>query len=295
MSASSPATRIVPSASHTSTQQTCIICGGAHFRKVTARGSWRIHACSQCTNAFTVPAPVTDRQYENEPFYDIPAESLDRWRKGAAELLQFIRRAGCSGELLDVGCGSGLLLEAAAQAGIAAQGIEASHPAVVSAQRRGLSVQEGYFQDNASPADSFAVIVMSHVLEHVADPRSMARTAFNVLKPGGHLCLSQTNYLGTLPKLLGKRWYAWVPDQHFTHFSPPGLAQLLRSAGFTVAATEINSLFWDYVPVTRTPYRLWPGTALHNVAALINQARIGFPFVGDNMFVLAQKPEETTC
>ena len=273
--------------------QRCVICGGTRFRKVTGRANWEVHTCQTCTNAFTFPFPTTDHQYEDNTFFDIPIEQEHRWRKGAAEIVQFIRAAGCQGDFLDVGFGSGLVLQEASAAGFRARGIEASRPAVLAAQSRGLDVRQGYLQENTFPANTFDVIVMSHVLEHVADPHNLLVTASNLLRPCGYLFLSQTNYLGTLPRLLGPRWYAWVPSEHFTHFSPRGISYLLQSGGLQIKALKITTLFWDWVSIIKTPLQLLPGTILHNIAALINQTRVGFPFAGDNMFILAQKAQRT--
>jgi 2-polyprenyl-3-methyl-5-hydroxy-6-metoxy-1,4-benzoquinol methylase len=267
----------------------CVICGTNSFRKVTGRGNWQVQACLSCTNAFTFPPPDSDRQYEDNAFFDVPIEQLPRWRVGAAEVIRFLTESDCHGSLLDVGFGSGLFIEAALAAGFEAQGIEASHPAVMSARKRGLNVTEGYLQEGSFAEGTFDTILMSHVLEHVADPRSLLTAAARFLASDGYLCLSQTNYLGTLPRLLGPRWYAWVPAEHFTHFSLTGITYLLQSAGFQIKAAQVTTLFWDWIDFTRLPIRHWPGALLHDVAAVVNRTRFGFPFVGDNLIVLAQR------
>lgn len=267
----------------------CVICGHDRFRKVTGRGTWQVQACLSCTNAFTFPVPISDRQYEGNAFFDIPTEQLARWRLGAAEFVRFLTESGCHSSLLDVGFGSGLFVEAALAAGFQAQGIEASRPAVMSARQRGLVVKEGYLQEGSFPDNTFDTIVMSHVLEHVADPRNLLTIAARFLKSDGYVCFSQSNYLGTLPRLLGPRWYAWVPAEHFTHFSLAGMTYLLQTVGFQIKAARVTTLFWDWVDFTKLPVRQWPGTLLHDLAVIVNRTRLGFPFVGDNLIVLAQR------
>jgi 2-polyprenyl-3-methyl-5-hydroxy-6-metoxy-1,4-benzoquinol methylase len=248
-----------------------------------------VRACLACTNAFTFPPPVADHQYEDNAFFELASAELSRWRLGAAEFVSWLTRAGCHGSLLDVGFGSALVIEAALGAGFQAQGIEPSHPAVLSARKRGLNVKEGYLQEGCLPEGSFDTVVMSHVLEHVADPHNLLISAVHLLADGGHLCLSQTNYLGTLPRLLGAQWYAWDPAEHFIHFSLPGLNHLIQSVGLRIKKAETTSLFWDWVDFTKLPVRQWPRTLLHDLAVLVNKTRFGFPFQGDNLIVLAQK------
>ena len=75
------------------------------------------------------------------------------------------------------------------------------------------------------------------------------------------------------------------------HFSVQGLTRLLQNAHFQVKSTRLTTLFWDWENILASTLRHWPGTMLHNFAAFVNQTRLGFPFVGDQFNVLAQKQE----
>jgi len=255
------------------------------------RSTWAIWACIDCTNAFTFPAPANDLQYDDHAFFKISDDKEIRWRQGAAEIIGLVTGAGCRGTFLDVGFGNGFLIEEALSAGFDAQGIEASHSAVESARQRGLRVQEGYLQQGSFADSVFDIVAMNHVLEHSADPEAMLRIARDLVKPGGYLFLGQTNYFGTIPHLLGTRWYGWVPSEHYTHFSIAGLTLLLKKAGFEVSVVWQSPLFWDWINFSRTPLARWPSTALNNLAVVITRAKIGIPFVPDGFFVLARKSE----
>lgn len=50
--------------------------GGDRFRKVTGRGRWTARTCLSCANAFTEAAPNSDRQYEDNAFFD---KAATRW------------------------------------------------------------------------------------------------------------------------------------------------------------------------------------------------------------------------
>lgn len=269
----------------------CTICGGKTFRRVVGTPTWAIWSCRDCTTAFTFPVPASDLQYDDHTFFKISDEKETRWRQGATEIIGLVTGAGCRGTLLDVGFGSGFLIEEALLAGFDAQGIEASHSAVEAARQRGLHVQEGYLKQGSFSDDAFDVVTMNHVLEHSADAESMLRIAHGLVKPGGYLVLGQTNYLGTIPRLLGTRWYGWVPSEHYTHFSIAGLTLLLKRVGFEVSFVWPCALFWDWISFSRTPFVNWPGVILNNLAVLITKAKIGFPFIADGFFVLARKSE----
>ena len=77
----------------------------------------------------------------------------------------------------------------------------------------------------------FDCVVMSQVLEHLENPREILAGVAKVLKAGGRLLLVQTHWLGVMPQRYGGKWYAWVPEQHFWHFTPQGI-EASAAAGF---------------------------------------------------------------
>src|SRR3989338_7191752 len=138
------------------------------------------------------------------------------------------------GRLLDVGCGSGYLIEEAVKRGFQGEGLDPSHETVEYCQRRSLKVKCGFLQEKYYPLETFDVVIASHVLEHVADPDRFLFICRNILKQGGFLCLAQTNYTGSIPFLYGRFWEGLVPNEHFVHFSLSGIQFLLKKTGFKV-------------------------------------------------------------
>lgn len=265
----------------------CPLCGGTQLRiLLELRGNICICICPTCTNAMTFPPPMTD--YDNHQFFALAEKAETRWRGYMRPIIRFIgRHYGLSGRLLDVGCSHGLLIEEAGLAGFDAEGIEPSRQGVAYCQKRGLRVRHGYLSDDVFPPNSFDVIVMSHVLEHVADPTSLLKAVAKILKPQGVVCLSQTNYQGTLPCWLGRRWGGWVPQEHHYHFSSVGICHVLQKAGFQKLELELLPLGYDLDFAIQTPRMLF-GAVLNTFSFLVSRLQIGWPFQGDQMYVLAQ-------
>ena len=132
------------------------------------------------------------------------------------------------------------LLGELARRGFQVAGIEPSVTASEVARRNGLDVETGYFPA-VCPSDRFAAVVMSHVLEHLFDPREIMRALAQAV-PGGYALFVQTNWHGLIPRLYRRRWYAWVPAQHFWHFTPYGLAVLFQPLGWRTITVEYSSL-----------------------------------------------------
>jgi SAM-dependent methyltransferase len=245
-----------------------------------------IWMCGECTNAMTIPAPAAS--YDDHQFFQLAGLDEPRWRRYSSQLVDFITRHDTGrGRLLDVGCSHGFLVEEAARRGFLAEGVEPSRSGAEYCRQRGLAVRHGYLEEGTFPPRTFDVLVMAHVIEHLADPISLLRTARRVLSQAGLLCLSQTNYSGTLPRLLGRRWPYWVAHEHYYHFTPEGIERVLNAAGFERVALELVPL--GYYPDFRLrSLRLIPGIALNTFDYLVSRWRIGWPYRGDQMYVLAR-------
>jgi 2-polyprenyl-6-hydroxyphenyl methylase/3-demethylubiquinone-9 3-methyltransferase len=103
-------------------------------------------------------------------------------------------------QVLDVGCGGGLLSEAMARLGATVTGIDLAPLTVEVAELHALSssLSISYLRQSAEmhalerPAAYDAVTCME-MLEHVPDPSSVLRALHTLVKPGGHVFLSTLN------------------------------------------------------------------------------------------------------
>ncbi|MEW5798822.1 MAG: class I SAM-dependent methyltransferase [Bacteroidota bacterium] len=227
------------------TNFSCPFCSSSQQKTIVRLSKWNIVACTTCTNAWTVPPPGAIA-YEHEDFHsnfgarDI-ADLPTQWQtalKMQANLLESHMRLGAT--ILEIGCGEGFLLRLLSQKNFSVYGIEASISSSKRARDAGLDVRTGYFPD-VVPDVPFDGIILSQVLEHIADPVSFLN-AIARRAPGALLLNIQTNYRGLMPRLFPSTWYAWVPEQHFWHFTPKGLSMILRSTGIEPLVTEYASL-----------------------------------------------------
>lgn len=167
----------------------------------------------------------------------VPAAPVGRWVlpmiPPLRQQLDFFYRhlPSTPGRLLDVGCGNGVFLLRARDAGWQVEGLEPDPAAASAARWSGLTVTQGTLATFA-PMEQFDVITASHVIEHVHDPRRFLEQIFALLRPGGQVWLATPNALS-----LGRRWYGsyWrglEPPRHMTVLSPKALVGLLQRAGF---------------------------------------------------------------
>jgi 2-polyprenyl-3-methyl-5-hydroxy-6-metoxy-1,4-benzoquinol methylase len=180
---------------------------------------------------------------------------LARW---LSKLLLFFpeRRQGIEGEvmflpaqpgakLLDVGCGSGERLETMQRLGWTVSGVDFDEAAVKIAKARKLDVYCGSIPGVWFPPQTFDVITMNHVIEHVPDPIELLNECERILKPGGKVVLTTPNSSCWGRKLFKKNWRGLEPPRHLHLFSPSSIAQALRNARFR--GISVRNFSSDYI------------------------------------------------
>src|SRR5882757_2584638 len=147
-------------------------------------------------------------------------------------LLDLIRRhtSLADKQVLDVGANTGVFLSMLKDDTPHLSGVEPSSEAATSARQTfGLDVENAVIAKASLKPESFDVITMFDVVEHLTDPLSDLMILHRALKLGGRIFIT-THDSGTLyVKLLGKR-YPMLMYQHFYHFSPKSLALMLQRA-----------------------------------------------------------------
>jgi SAM-dependent methyltransferase len=215
--------------------------------RLAERDGYAVIDCDACGWAHLDPLPdeaslartYAERYYEEESPGWLEKDRAERayWDlEHADKLADWAALLGRgSGELIDVGCSGGLLLEHAAARGWRAWGVEPSALAVAECRRLGLDVREGRYQD----LDLDGVVDVIHaklVLEHLHDPRGFVAWAHRALRPGGVLTVQFPNEFNAL-QLAAREvlelepW--WVaPPFHINYFDFGSCERLLAAGGF---------------------------------------------------------------
>jgi 2-polyprenyl-6-hydroxyphenyl methylase/3-demethylubiquinone-9 3-methyltransferase len=160
------------------------------------------------TTTTTAPLGVNADPLEIQKF----SELAHRWWDPTSEFgplhdinplrLEWINaRVPLSGKnVIDIGCGGGILSESMARKGATVTGIDLSKKALKVADLHSLEsgVEVRYkliaAEDMAlAEPGQFDVVTCMEMLEHVPDPAAIVRAAATLVKPGGHLLFSTIN------------------------------------------------------------------------------------------------------
>ena len=152
-------------------------------------------------------------------------------------------------QALDVGCGSGQLMQQLQVAGWQVQGTEWDERAArVAEARTGSTVHSGDLRDIELPLASFDLIVLSHVFEHLTEPLPTLERICELLRPGGRAVLMYPNIRSLGARIFGDCWFPLEVPRHM--MLPPlrATARAARKAGLHPASartlTGANTVHW---------------------------------------------------
>ncbi|MCX6310244.1 MAG: class I SAM-dependent methyltransferase [Bacteroidetes bacterium] len=230
----------------------CPVCGGVATELFLAckdhtvsKSSFEIVECKNCGFAYTSPRPIESelgKFYESEEYIShsntskgIVSNLYQRVRKHTlAKKLELINSVEKKGALLDIGCGTGEFLNTMKSGGWETIGIEPSP----SARKQGvenynLDVREEKELENFPP-NSFNVITMWHVLEHVPHLLERVQKLKDLLKYDGVLIIAVPNRNSHDAKHYGEYWAAYDVPRHLYHFRAQDMRTLMGVVGFEV-------------------------------------------------------------
>jgi SAM-dependent methyltransferase len=179
------------------------------------------------------------------------------------------------GRLLDVGCGTGALVQEARARGHDAVGVDPdAEMAALASTALGADVVLGGLPDLPFADDGFDAVIASFVLNHVDDPRAGARELRRVAAPGGTV---RATIWGAAPPPQAVMWSGLLDavgatrppsprlpaDRDFAR-SPDGLAGIHGEAGLAVLHAGTHAWRWRVAPDD-----LWEGlTSVGNFGVL---------------------------
>jgi SAM-dependent methyltransferase len=240
----------------------CPVCGGLEFefhrrgcrdRLYWLPGRFEIDRCKGCSVMVTVPSPSGDELAAYYPTDYVsfgsgkhPTPALIRVL-GSLVQLPYLMRYGSvdrtppakvsGGALLDIGCGAGAYMQKMRQLGWDVYGIEPSPSAAASAGALGISPDRifvGYADEADWPDASFDLITLSHVLEHLPEPRRTLGNTHRWLRRGGRVRIWVPNVESLESRVFGGLWFGLDVPRHLVHYSPTTIRRLLEGAGFVV-------------------------------------------------------------
>jgi len=229
----------------------CNLCSETQFTTQYAYKEFDLMRCQSCGLGVLSPMPSIDSEnYYAEEYYRgtleegigfdvLNPDSLAMARQGMQKKIDWLLTKRSLSSFIDIGCGIGLLVEAAATKGIQAKGVDVSRFAIEYGRNK-LNIQgleAGLFQDVMEPGARFDVVYLNHVIEHVIDPSNFVAECGQLLQPGGWLVLEAPDIDSTEAVREGKAW-KYILSEHLHYFNISTLCKMTEKHGFKVRYVE---------------------------------------------------------
>ena len=227
----------------------CPMCQLESAAPVLKVGAGDYCACPQCGGLYLDPYPArqTNAVFEGDAGA-AEQQALEVARRGyfLRHLIRIEKHVGRTVQnwrLMEIGCGSGVLLQTAIARGWQADALEMSPELAAIARRINptAKITVADVVDHTTGAAEYDAVMALDVLEHVLDPGLMLRNCCSLLKPGGLLLLQTPNTASLRFRTQGGAWEMMDPDQHINLFSPRGLEMLLENSCFEVVTLSTVS------------------------------------------------------
>lgn len=241
----------------------CPVCGSRIAKKLGARGGRAHHEgkgvetvvvrCKDCKVIYTQPTLIPG----SNPYARESAEQYFQLHNSQLKVLQGERIAafaekvlGSPGRMLELGCGRGELLKGALNRRWSAYGVEMTEDYIRVARSHGVKVECSSIEDCKSLEQTYDVVLLAAILEHLYDPMETLRRIKNALRPGGLLFIdvpneeSLTMRIGNLyMRARGRNWAINLSPTfspfHVVGFSPTSLRNTLASIGFDIHTLDV--------------------------------------------------------
>jgi 2-polyprenyl-3-methyl-5-hydroxy-6-metoxy-1,4-benzoquinol methylase len=250
----------------------CEVCGSPKFSHyLTVKDYFlsgevfEIVQCTVCGFRYTNPRPPEnemERYYSSDDYISHNAQkiTLTTTLYKAARFFAIRNKFGIikdfsPGEkILDIGCGTGELLNYCAGKGYRVQGVELNDRARNFAQNSYHLTIAKNLTDLTASAEKFDVITLWHVLEHFYMLNRPLQIVKEVLLPGGVLIIALPNCNSWDAKHYKEHWAAYDIPRHLSHFSYPTFKLLAFRNGFEVIKLIPQKLDAFYISLLSEQY-----------------------------------------
>lgn len=225
------------------------------------------------------------------------------WRYGQDRRLDLIRQyAPLEGaRILDIGCGLGVYVRKFQEFSNRAYGIDIDQKRLAKGAETTPGLMLGVGEHLPFRSETFDVVVLNEVIEHVTDDEATMREAMRILRPGGHIAIYAPNRLypfETHGIYVGKRYIFgnipfvnWLPTPlrnklvpHARAYTRAGIRRTYRNLGARVAVESYVYPGFDQIIARRKRIGSILRTVLHRAE------RTPLKIFGLSHFVVLQKP-----
>ena len=241
--------------------QPCAVCGESRPEKfkIWFDGYLKLYCCKGCGFVSQFPGPgkyTIITEYKNKYSLNFLKQGQDfmypKRRRALQDIVDRITKYKATGDILDVGCGDGHFLYLSSKKGFNCYGVEDSEIlSSYASSKSGAKVIQGLYNKKMFPKNSFDIISLIQVLEHISTPINVLKTVSYHLRSNGILVIEIPSI--SAPHFLAYRLtkikkFVKPPNgviySHFGYYNPKSLLELTQKCSFK--KKEFITGRWQY-------------------------------------------------
>ena len=264
--------------------------------------------CPNCSVQFMRPQ-TSDKElneiYSNKNYptcsFDKGSENeiIKMKRKTFKSILKKILPYCNSGNILDIGCSSGILLEEARNLGFNPYGVEISEYASSIAKKRICEdkIHNGSLENIMFEKNYFSLITMIDVIEHVRNPIEILSKSSEYLNittnsnGGGYCMITTPNTDSFSAKIMGKKWLHYN-NEHLNYFNIKSMRELSKRTGFKIVkyGSLLKTMRLEYVYFQMKEHnRKFLSNFIKNINNAPLISKIDFPIFSGDFYLILKK------
>ena len=254
------------------TRETCPVCASKKYNPfltckdyTVSNQYFNIVSCESCGFKFTNPVPDESnigKYYKSENYVshsDTKKGLINKLYHTVRDItlkqkLALINNPSPKGKILDIGCGTGYFINTCKNDG---WNITATEPDEDARKQAcgliGQDVESDLF--NIKDINSFNIITMWHVLEHIHQLNESIAHLYTLLKPNGTIVIAVPNCESRDAKTYKEYWAAYDVPRHLYHFTQSTMDKLLVNHGFEKIKTVPMKFDAFYISMVSEKYK----------------------------------------
>jgi len=196
--------------------------------------------------------PFDEKYFSTHTYADVSYAKYSQYWWSNRFYAMLARRYGRRGaRLLEIGSGLGHLV-GQLEDSFETYGLDVNYWAVGQSRSvvHSTHLQHASAQELPFTDDSFNVVIIKHIVEHLPDPPKAIREIGRVTEKGGMLILATPNLDSLLKPWKGDSWIGYQDPTHISLKPPAEWLSCIEAAGFTIRRVFADG-FWDvpYLPL----------------------------------------------
>jgi SAM-dependent methyltransferase len=247
-----------------------------------------IFECQDCGFWQCLDVPDTTEYYrtlEDTGYESSRKERMQQARLILKKVMKVMGREAKGLRLLDVGAGSGILLEAASELGFAAEGVEPSAWLRKAGQAHGSKIIADIIS-HPEVSGPYDVVTLIDVIEHVSAPLEMIRSAALLLKPAGIIVIITPDVQSIAARLMGWKWWHYR-IAHIGYFSKSNLELILSNNGFHTLSISRPSWSFSFAYIRDRLLQYLPGWLVPDERQWMHNTRFNLN-LRDSLMIIAK-------